>query len=70
MPFSNQTKKKLVTIVIVFFLFVLSIAVPALVLSIALQSSDEVIIQDEEPLNKKQGLPSKLEPDDGYRLLQ
>ena len=70
MPFSNQTKKKLLTMVIVFFLFVLSIAVPALVLSIAMQSTDEVIIQDEEPLNKKQGLPSKVDPDNGFWLLQ
>lgn len=68
MPFSNQTKKKLLTAVIIFFLFILSIAVPALVLSIALQSTDEIIIQDEEPLNKKQGLPGKVDPDGRFRL--
>ena len=70
MPFSNQTKKKLLTMAIVVFLFALSIAVPVLVLSIAVQSTDEVIIQDEEPLNKKQGLPSKVDPDYGFWLMQ
>lgn len=70
MPFTKKTKKKLVTTVIVFFLFVLSIAVPALVLSIAMQSTDEVIIQDDEPLNKKQGLPGKADPNGRFRLQQ
>lgn len=53
----HTIKNKLLVAAIIFFLFLISITIPIVMVTIALQSPDEIILQDEEPLNKKQGLP-------------
>lgn len=50
---------------IILFLLIISITIPAIVISISMQSEDQVVELQEEPLNKKQGLPERSEPDDG-----
>ncbi|MBT8140829.1 MAG: hypothetical protein KJO88_00520 [Gammaproteobacteria bacterium] len=61
---SHLNKSRLVQVLVVLLLLLLSISIPAVLITISNQSGDEIVILDEEPLNKKQGLPDKQETDD------
>ena len=59
----KKTKNSLISAGVITFLLLLTMAIPAVMITISLQSPDEVILLDEAPLNKKQGLPQKTDPD-------
>lgn len=60
----EEIKSKMLRAAIIIFLLLLSLSIPAVMVSIAMQSSDDVAMTDEEPLNKKQGLPQHSDPDE------
>lgn len=49
---------------LIFALLLMCLALPLTMVYISFQSTDESVLIDEQPLNKKQGLPSKPKKDE------
>ena len=62
----SSFKQKLKRASLIFALLLMCLALPLTMVYISFQSTDESVLIDEEPLNKKQGLPSKRDKDEMY----
>ena len=60
-------KQKLKQASLIVALLLMCLALPLTMVYISFQTTDESVLIDEEPLNKKQGLPDKREHDEFFR---
>lgn len=59
-------KQKFKQVSLILALLLMCLALPLTMVYISFQTSDESVLIDEEPLNKKQGLPDKREHDETF----
>ena len=64
---NHDLKQKLKRGSLIFALLLMCLALPLTMVYISFQTTDESVLIDEEPLNKKQGLPDKREHDETFR---
>ena len=64
---NHDLKQKLKRGSLIFALLLMCLALPLTMVYISFQTTDESVLIDDEPLNKKQGLPDKREHDETFR---
>ena len=63
---NSKLKQKLKRGSLIFALLLMCLALPLTMVYISFQSTDESVLIGQEPLNKKQGLPSKRDKDETF----